>query len=231
MMSVAIICSCNKKDDDATDDDNIDANQIIATPDVPVTDIDGNTYQTIKIGNQIWMAENLKTTKFRDNTSIIEIANNTSWGDYLIATEGKYCKYNNNSDSGEIYGYLYDGIAAYNSRNIAPTGWRLPTEADWDTLVQYLGGVYVAGGKLKEIGFIHWESPNSGADNLSGFKAVGSGYRNISGVFYAIRQQAYWWVASSSGGGVVRLVNYNGTDIQKGYTNFQWGYSIRCIKE
>jgi uncharacterized protein (TIGR02145 family) len=142
-----------------------------------MTDQDGNIYKTITIGTQTWMAENLRTTKYRDSTEIPNVTDNTAWE---ALTTGAYCNYNNTTSADTIatYGRLYNWYAATDSRNIAPAGWHVPTDAEWTTLTTYLGGESVAGGKMKETGITHWISPNTGATNESGFSALPSGTRN-----------------------------------------------------
>jgi uncharacterized protein (TIGR02145 family) len=141
-----------------------------------LTDQDGNVYKTITIGTQTWMAENLRTTKYRDGSAIPNITDKTAWGN--IST-GAYCNYNNTTSADTIatYGRLYNWYAATESRNIAPAGWHVPNDAEWETLIYYLGGFSVAGGKMKETGTTHWISPNTGATNESGFTALPSGLR------------------------------------------------------
>jgi uncharacterized protein (TIGR02145 family) len=145
-----------------------------------MTDQDGNEYKTIVIGTQTWMAENLRTTKYRDGTAIPNVTDNTAWTNL---TAGAYCNYNNTTSADTIatYGRLYNWYAATDSRNIAPTGWHIPTEAEWRTLIYYLGGFSVAGGKMKETGTIHWITPNTGATNESGFTALPTGFRDYLG--------------------------------------------------
>ena len=223
---IMAFASCKK--DDKTDPAP-ETKKIVTAPADPVTDIDGNVYQTIKIGDQIWMAENLRVTKFRDGFGIAEIPINSYWADIFTAQEGKYCKYNNNADTGRVYGYLYNCKAANNTKNIAPTGWRLPTNNDWNTLIEYLGGPTVAGGKLKDAGFVHWDSPNTVADHESNFKALGSGNRFVDGQFRSIRLEAYFWIASNSGEFKILFADDEAVDSGVGGTTC--GYSIRCIKE
>ena len=141
-----------------------------------LTDQDGNVYKTIVIGNQTWMAENLRTTKYRDGSPIPNVTEITAWGNL---TTGAYCNYNNTTSADTIatYGRLYNWYAAIDSRNIAPTGWHVPNDAEWETLIYYLGGYSVVGGKMKETGTTHWISPNTGATNESGFTALPSGLR------------------------------------------------------
>src|ERR1035437_2785206 len=145
-----------------------------------MTDQDGNEYKTIVIGTQTWMAENLRTTKYRAGTAIPNVTDNTAWTNL---TAGAYCNYNNTTSADTIatYGRLYNWYAATDSRNIAPTGWHIPTEAEWRTLIYYLGGFSVAGGKMKETGTIHWITPNTGATNESGFTALPTGFRDYLG--------------------------------------------------
>src|ERR1035437_682216 len=142
-----------------------------------MTDQDGNVYKTITIGTQTWMAENLRTIKYRDGTPIPNVTDNTTWTNL---TTDAYCNYNNttSADTIAIYGRLYNWYAATNSHNIAPIGWHVPTEAEWTTLIYYLGGYSVAGGKMKETGTTHWKTPNTGATNESGFTALPSGVRS-----------------------------------------------------
>lgn len=231
MLLLAASCSTPAVDDSDDETGNGNTNIIETTPGSPITDVNGNVYQTIKIGTQTWMAENLRATKFRNSGYIMEAQNNADWSGTTYLTQPKYCKYNNNADSSSIYGMLYDGITAYHASNIAPTGWRIPTSDDWNTLINYLGGSSVAGGKMKEIGFTHWVIPNTGADNASGFKALGSGYRFVNGTFSGIRGQATWWVGNNTGNCLTITILYNAADVRTGNCTSQLGYSIRCVKE
>jgi uncharacterized protein (TIGR02145 family) len=140
-----------------------------------VTDIDGNVYKTVTIGSQNWMAENLRVTKYNDGTPIQYITDDTEWLDNAL---GAYCAYNNTTDTDTIYkyGYLYNSYAV-NTGKLAPEGWHIPTDEEWEELTTYLGGIEVAGRKLKEGGTSHWNSPNTGATNESGFTALPGGYR------------------------------------------------------
>lgn len=148
-----------------------------------VTDIDGNIYQTIKIGTQWWMAENLKVTHYRNGDSIPNVTDETAWSNL---TTGAYGNYNNDDDISNTYANLYNWYAVNDSRNIAPIGWHIPTDAEWQTLVDYLGGESVAGSKMKETGTEHWRSPNVGTTNESGFSALPGDYRGISGKYYSV---------------------------------------------
>jgi uncharacterized protein (TIGR02145 family) len=137
-----------------------------------VTDIDGNVYNTVTIGDQVWMAENLKTTKLNDGTSISNAIDNIAWAS--LSTPG-YCWFINNRATYEIYGALYNWYAVYTDK-LCPTGWHVPSNSEWTTLTDHLGGAEVAGGKLKESGSSHWASPNTGATNVTGFTALPGGY-------------------------------------------------------
>ena len=163
-----------------------------------LTDQDGNIYKTVTIGTQTWMAENLRTTKYRDGSAISNVTNDIAW---QILTTGAYCNYNNTEsvDTIATNGRLYNWYAATDSRNIAPTGWHVPTDAEWTTLITYLGGDSVAGGKMKEIGTTHWASPNTGATNESGFSAVPVGSRiGYSGEFSSLVYGDDYWSSTQS---------------------------------
>ncbi len=191
-----------------------------------VTDIDGNIYKTITIGNQTWMAENLKVTKYNDGTIIPFNPVAAMW---YSATSGGYSWYNSDSLG---YGALYNWHAA-GSDKLCPAGWHVPSDAEWSILVTYLGGESGAGAKLKESGTVHWSVPNSGATNEPGFSALPGGYRNSAGTFNSIKQKGYWWSASaaSSTEAYYRSMGYNYGNIDKTSTNKVSGFSVRCVKD
>lgn len=160
-----------------------------------VTDSDGNVYNTVTIGTQVWMAENLRTTKYKDNTAIPLVTDNTAWTN--LSTPG-YCWYNNDAATNKsTYGALYNWYTV-NTGKLCPTGWHVPTDAEWSTLTTCLGGVGVAGGKLKEAGTSHWMSPNVGATNETGFTALPSGYRYAGGTFEYNGLGGWWWSSTES---------------------------------
>jgi len=139
------------------------------------SDIDGNVYNTITIGTQIWMKENLKTTKYNDGSSIPLVTDNTAW--INLSTPG-YCWYNNDAATYKsAYGAMYNWYTV-NTGKICPPNWHVPTDTQWETLITYLGGKIIAGGKMKETGTAHWTSPNIGATNETGFTALPGGYRH-----------------------------------------------------
>jgi len=199
-----------------------------------VTDIDGNVYITVKIGNQWWMAENLKVTNYRNGNAIANIIDNTQW---FNLTTGAYCSYNNDDNNISTYGLLYNWFAVVDAREISPAGWHVPTDGEWDTLVNYLGGNSIAGGKLKEAGTIHWSSPNTGATNESGFSAFPGGSRNDSGAFYSgggLSVSAYFWSSKeqiNSPYAIYRNLQYTNPSISRNSNKKQFGLSVRCIKD
>ena len=202
----------------------------------PVTDIDGNVYNSISYNGKVWMVENLKTTHYRDGSPITNITNNTTWG---TATSEAYCDYDNNSANAAAYGRLYNLFAVKDSRNIAPAGWHVASYSEWQSMINYLGGGGIAGGRMKETGFNHWLSPNTGADNSSGFTAVGSGWRSSS--FAGLQQISLFWNSSCSISSIndaninAFILRNNSADYseQRGYigTGATFGYSVRCVKD
>ena len=196
----------------------------------PITDIDGNQYETVAIGNQVWMAENLKVTHYRNGDVISHLTDNNSWGG---TSNGAYCAYNNNEDNVDTYGRLYNWYAVNDSRNIAPEGWHVPTDAEWTLLTDYLGGSNVAGGKLKEAGTEHWNSPNTGATNESGFTAFPGAFRNDYGSYWGMGYYGIFWSSTESFSTYAwyRHLYYGNSDVFRyNYASKQSGYSIRCVR-
>jgi len=200
-----------------------------------VTDIDGNVYTTVTIGTQTWMVENLKTTKYRNGDPIPNITDGTEWGN---RSTGAYCDYENTPSNSTIYGKLYNWYAVGDSRNIAPTGWHVPSDAEWTTLITYLGGEDVAAGKMKSTGTIEagtglWYSPNAGATNSSGFTGLPGGYRYPDGSFYFRASNGYWWSSSQgvSSEAWYRGLFYNYATVDRYRSNKAVGFSVRCLKD
>lgn len=195
-----------------------------------ITDIDGNLYYTITVGSQIWMASNLKTTKYRDGTSIPNITDNASW---FNLTTGAYCDYDNTISNSNIYGRLYNWYTATDSHNICPIGWHIPTDAEWTTLITYIGGTS-NGGKLKETGTNHWQSPNTGATNETGFTALPGGLRNSAdNGFVSIMSSGNWWSSTESDvlNALDKELYSDDNYIDGGGIEKTDGLSIRCIKD
>jgi uncharacterized protein (TIGR02145 family) len=201
----------------------------------PITDIEGNTYNIVSIRNQIWMAENLKTTKYNDGTAISLVTDNATWS--VLTTPG-YCWYNNDAATYKItYGALYNWFAvdatANGGKNVCPTGWHVPTNAEWTTLTDYLGGTNVAGGKLKETGTTHWTSPNTDATNEVGFTALPGGNRNPAGVFARIGDATDLWSSTeySVANAWCQDLWYGGSGVYVSSIQKQFGFSVRCLKD
>lgn len=215
-----------------------------SVPSGKVADADGNLYDMITIGNQIWMKQNLKTTHFPDGTDIQLVTGKSTWSGMPI-TDKSYSWYNYDVNNKEIYGALYTWIAAMNGagsstskpsgiQGVCPTGWHLPSEEEWIELTEYLGGESVAGGKIKESDTIYWKNPNVGATNESSFTALGAGYRDgYDGSFYGIRYMAYWWSTTDtlSNYAKVRLIYGNQRFVQRLSNKKNFGCSVRCVKD
>jgi uncharacterized protein (TIGR02145 family) len=194
-----------------------------------VTDNDGNVYPTITIGAQVWMAENLKTTKYNDGRAVPLVTDDKAW---KALTTPAYCWYNNNAKNNkDKYGALYNWYTVKTNK-LCPTGWHVPTDAEWTVLTTYLGGEGVAGGKLKEVGTKHWHSPNSDATNSSGFTALPSGVHNSDGTFGNIGDYGFWWssIESNTFNAWYWLMYFFTSDTHRESHSKRDGYSVRCIK-
>lgn len=198
-----------------------------------ITDVDGNVYKTVYIGNQRWMAENLKATKFNDGTPIPQAIDKSAW---LNAGVPARCYYDNNISNAK-YGALYNwsviGANDVNSKNVCPTGWHVSRDVDWTDLVNYLGGEEVAGGKLKEAGISNWETPNIDGSNSSLFTALPGGLRTSDGDFYWLKNRGYWWTATEQNGpdARYRYVKFDSGKIDWSFDYKRMGMSIRCVKD
>jgi uncharacterized protein (TIGR02145 family) len=195
-----------------------------------VKDIEGNEYHTVTIGTQTWMVENLKTTKFNDGISIPNITDNNEWAN--LKSPG-YCWTSNQPGYKDIYGALYNWYTVKTGK-LAPKGWHVPSYLEWSTLVTYLGGEVIAGGKLKETGTEHWHNPNTGATNETGFTALPGGLRDeIKGEFYDRDGYGYWWssVEKDATYGWGWGLDLFKSDMLKRYNPKGRGLSVRCIKD
>lgn len=196
-----------------------------------MTDVEGNVYNTIDIGNQTWMAENLRTTKYNDGTNIPLVLDDSEWK-YMKSPA--YCWFENDKDSYSIdFGALYNWYTI-NTKKLCPTGWRVPSEEDWNKLILYAGGEDIAGGKLKAT--THWRSPNIGATNETGFTALPMGIRYSGGYFHQIEYLgggATWWSATELSQTHAKLfhLNYSGSHLFNNRDSKAGGYAIRCIKD
>lgn len=196
-----------------------------------ISDIEGTVYNTVKIGQQLWMAENLKSTKYNDGTDIpfVFVSNNS---DFATLTTPGYCWYNNNYDTyGSTFGALYNWYAV-NTGKLCPTGWHVPADAEWSTLTDYLGGEMMAGDKLKETGTLHWLSPNTGT-NETGFKALPGGACYGYGPFAFIGEFGHWWSATelNASDAWYRWIVNQGSAVARVTYLKTTGYSVRCVKD
>ena len=199
-----------------------------------VSDVDGNSYSAVEIGSKIWMGENLKVTHFRDGTNITNVADSSGWAN--LSTPG-YCWYDNNdSIYKDIYGALYNWYAV-NTNKLCPSGWHVPSDAEWTALTDYLGGTGVAGGKLKEADTIYWNSPDTSATNESGFTAIPGGYRNNAGRFDLLGTQAYWWSNTAYNNpsfpsyALFRYLMNTDGDSHRMFAPDPTGFSVRCLRD
>ncbi len=206
-----------------------------------VTDIDGNVYQTIKIDDQWWMAENLKVTHYRNGDPIPIVTETSEWGNL---STGAYCEHNNDPFVVDTYGRLYNWFAVNDTRGIAPEGWHVPTDNDWKQLEMYLGmsqseaDGYLfhgtdEGDKLKETGTAHWLPPNSGATDEVGFTALPGAERGRDGAFSALGTNAYFWASDETNTTEAwsRHLFYTRSDIYRyDYVKVN-GFSVRCVKD
>ena len=211
-----------------------------------VVDIDGNAYKTIKIGDQVWMAENLKTTRYRNGDAISNQTMPIPWG---TTTNGAWCDYKNLQLNGNKYGHLYNWYAVADPRNIAPEGWHVPTDAEWTELVNYLianGGNWdgtTTGNKIGKslAAATNWKSyTTEGAigfdiliNNSSGFTALPGGYRGSDGTFYGIGYYGDWWSSTEDGATYAwsRVLDYSGSSLYRGSNSKSYGFSVRCLRD
>ena len=200
----------------------------------PITDIDGNVYRIVNIGNQQWMADNLKVSKYSDGTTIPNITDNTQWQNN---TTGAWAYYNNDVTNNAKYGKLYNWYAVSKTtngnKNVCPTGWHVPTDAEWTVLTDYLGGASVAGGKMKEVGTTSWNIPNTDAINTSLFSALPGGYRGSNGYYVNIGSVGDWWSSAEYGtdDAWFRLLFFNFGGAGRNSASKRDGLSVRCLRD
>jgi uncharacterized protein (TIGR02145 family) len=168
-----------------------------------VKDIDGNSYNTLQIGNQCWMKENLKVSKYRDGTVIpLDESGGTEGNNdkqtWSSRTNGARTVYGHSTVNLVTYGYLYNWFSVVDSKGLCPNGWHVPSDSEWTALTDFLGGLSVAGGKMKSFGTAYWNDPNTGATNESGFSVLPGGFRFSDGSFFNIRDFAFFWSATES---------------------------------
>jgi uncharacterized protein (TIGR02145 family) len=208
-----------------------------------LTDADGNQYSTIQIGAQVWMAENLKTTKYNDGTPIRNVTDDNQWANLDTGDTGAWSYYDNDTANDALYGKLYNWYAV-GTKKLCPKGWHIPDNEDWDALATHLGGNFVrrgtddyigwyevAGGKMKATE--RWKRPNTGATNESGFTGLPGGMRYSGGTFSGIDSSGYWWSATedSTTNAWERDLLYDFGDVGRDSYVKTVGLSCRCIKD
>ncbi len=201
----------------------------IQTKDI-VTDVDGNIYTTVKIGDQTWMAENLKTIKYRNGDHIPNVTNQQEWIDF---TSGAYCYYNNNLSNAFIYGNIYNWFALMDDRGLCPEGWNAPDIDDWMELIDFAGGLEFAAVSLKHKGLDFWEYPNLGANNTTGFTALPGGQLSSSD-FHGINRFSTFWTSTEQQEGFMAnyiLMNSGMTRVFINMMFINYGHSVRCVKQ
>jgi uncharacterized protein (TIGR02145 family) len=196
-------------------------------------DVDGNSYNAVKIGNQIWMKENLKTTRYSNGDLIELVTDSTIWPEY---TTGAFCNYQNDYAIAEEYGRLYNFYAVNDPRHLCPTGWHVPSDAEWSILSDFLGGHMKAGGKMKEAGTGHWSAPNEGATNESGFSALPAG-RQYHESFWFLGEYTNIWSSTeyitNEDTDVVwsRYMSFSLEQLNRFTYKKYYGLSVRCLKD
>jgi uncharacterized protein (TIGR02145 family) len=236
ILLIAVV-SCNKGNPVANSNSNT------------VTDVEGNVYRTVKIGNQVWTAENLQTTKYNDGSPILNITDKITWDSCYFTLTAAYCHYNNttNSDSIKKFGVLYNWFAV-NTGILAPSGWHVPTDEEWDTLQDYLivngynWDETTTGNKIAKsmAAQTDWKSSSESSlgndlpqNNKSGFSALPSGVRDIDYGFYGRDSNSYWWSSTNGGacGSWYRGLSLDYEDFLKPFNAKSSGFSVRLVRD
>jgi uncharacterized protein (TIGR02145 family) len=193
-----------------------------------VSDIDGNTYKTVRIGTQVWMAENLKTAKYNDGTTIPNITDESIEKWFYYRDDAA-----NNAKYGKLYNWYAVSKTTNGNKNVCPTGWHVPSNTEWKVLTDYLGGKSIAGGKMKEIGTTNWIYPNTDATNTSLFTGLPGGLRYYNRDYQDNGFTGYWWSSTewdSSNACYLYLKKEDG-EARKYYNFKEVGYSVRCLSD
>jgi uncharacterized protein (TIGR02145 family) len=214
-----------------------------------MTDIDGNIYRIIKIGDKWWMAENLRVTQYRNSggdegDTLKYLPTKADWKRRELREKGAYCYYNNDKNSVDVYGLLYNWYAVWNTLGLAPEGWHIPSDKEWKELEMWLGMNRTEaddwgwrgtneGGKLKSSGVIYWKNPNIGGTNQSSFFALPAGYRESDGTYEGIGEAAIFWTNTDMNISKAwyRYLKYDDRSIMRNCCSSAFGYSIRCVKD
>lgn len=196
-----------------------------------VMDYDGHVYDTVVIGSQVWLKQNLKTTHYRNGLPIPNVSDSLTWASL---TSGARCYYANDSATYDsTYGALYNWFAVHDVNEICPEGWHVSSDAEWTAVASFLGGDLTAGGKMKEAGTVHWLPPNIGATNSSGFTGLPGGMRGLASEFGYLNENGLWWCSTqqSSGNGWGRYLWYMFAGIDRNPVPKYVGQSVRCIQD
>ena len=224
---------------DANGDGDLDVLDVVIEVDCILTDcweggpvcedIDGNVYETIQIGEQLWMAENLKVTHYQNGDEIPTNLDDSSWESANYGTVAVYDDQESNIDT---YGRLYSWYAVVDNRGVCPENFHVPTDGEYILLTNYLGGNDIAGGKMKEAGFEHWYIPNTGATNESGFTGLPGGFRNTTGSYDYMGEGGYFRSSSeyNSYRAWFHSLWYEDAVVYRGFEmNKNSGNSVRCV--
>jgi len=191
----------------------------------------------VKIGNQIWIAENLNVATFRNGDVIPEAKTEEEWKAYDDAGEAAWCYYDNDRKNGEKYGKLYNWYAVNDPRGLAPKGWHVPSDKEWNELVEYLGGEEEDTGKWinagKRMKTSHgWEDNGNGTDEV-GFSGLPGGSRTANGAFYFVGELGYWWSSTegSASGAWNRYLGYGSGNVRRDNYRKNYGFSVRCLRD
>ena len=232
LLLINVFCSAGCKKDDI----------VPLPPDTgSVTDIEGNIYKTVRIGTQVWMAENLKVTKFRNGEDIPFVTITQDWADLLLPQRLAYCNSNNNTGTVAALGRLYNWHAVNDSRGLAPAGWHLPSLDEWLILMNNLGGKPVAGGKMKDTNSLYWPYQNLDASNSSGFTGRYTQRREYNGVFRipnpTFENYTYWWSSTAieltgpTPKASYAFLNSKGAPAYTNADSPNLGLAVRCVKD
>jgi uncharacterized protein (TIGR02145 family) len=234
--SVYKIASCDISDNNATfrcvinnSAGQVTSTSAILTVNNTFSDVDGNLYHAVKVGSQVWMVENLRTTKYNDET-LIPIVTDSTWG---ALTSAACCVYGNQMSNKATHGMLYNWYAVETGK-LAPAGWHVAASIEWGALIGEIGGSNIAGGKLKATGTSEWTPPNTGATDQFGFHALPGGVRNGSD-FYTLHDNGYWWSATKLEGSNTDawayVMLYDKELISFGNMPMISGFSVRCVRD
>ena len=203
--------------------------EISSENNIIVPDIDGDSYNGVQIGTQFWTTKNLNISKYRNGDEIPQVQDAAEWA---VLTTGAWCYYENKEENGITYGKLYNWFAVNDPRGLAPEGFHIPSDEEWNCLTEYLGGENVAGGKMKEKGKVHWVEPNKKANNTSGFTGLPGGECNYNGTFWCLGEIGKWWSSSDdeTEGMSIILNSDNGIALVY-YFDKTSGFSVRCLKD